>query len=62
MNAGMTNIIEIEDLVKTYYVGMSEVRALRGVSLTVKPGGSKSPPTITDSRSTPTLWTRTSFS
>ncbi len=32
------NIIQLENLVKTYHVGETEVRALRGVSYTVKRG------------------------
>ena len=32
------NVIELKDLVKTYHVGETDVRALRGVSYTVKEG------------------------
>ncbi len=32
------NVIELKDLVKTYYVGESEVRALRGVSYAIQEG------------------------
>ncbi len=35
---GSVLVIEIQDMTKTYLMGLTEVHALRGVSLTIRPG------------------------